>query len=237
MLWEDQYSLEEYLQQLNMRMTLDLEAVSRVTNYRAYFPTDLFTCCQDNEVFVDCGAFDGDTLKDFLKATDGRFKQYIAIEPDKMNYLKLRDVVARDFPQHSARIEPLNLAVGEQRGIVRFSDSASTESRIDDTGDQEVQCVPLDELLAKVAPTYIKMDIEGSERAAITGAREAIVHSRPIIAVSAYHKACDLWELPLMIHEMVADYSFYLRPEKRAGWDLICYAIPHERACRRQTRN
>jgi FkbM family methyltransferase len=233
-LWEDQYSLEEYLQQLKMRMTIDLEAVTRATNYRAYFPDDLFTLSDDDEVFVDCGAFDGDTLKDFLKEVDGRFQKFIAVEPDKRNHQKLQDLVERDYPQHSARIEPLNLAVGERREILRFSDFAGTESRIDDSGKTEVQCIPLDELLANDTPTYIKMDIEGSERAALIGGRATIARSRPVLAVSAYHKAPDLWELPLLIREMVADYSFYLRPEKRAGWDLICYAVPQERARQHQ---
>ena len=214
-------------------MTLELEAVTRVTDYCSYFPTDLFTLSKD-EVFVDCGAFDGDTLKDFLKVVDGRFKKFVAVEPDKANYQKLRDQVMREYQAHSARILPFNLAIGEQRGIVRFSDFASTESRIDDAGTIEVECVPLDELLANDDPTYIKMDIEGSENAALRGGRETIARARPVLAVSVYHKAADLWELPLLIHEMVTDYAFYLRPEKRSGWDLICYAVPRERLCRRQ---
>jgi FkbM family methyltransferase len=230
-IWGDQYSLEEYLSQLKMRMTLDLESVTRVADYRAYFPNNLFTLSKNNEVFVDCGAFDGDTLKDFLKVVDGRFKKFFAIEPDKTNYQKLRDMIEREYQPHSARILPFNLAVGEQRGIVRFSNFASTESRIDDAGTIEVECLPLDELLAKDNPTYIKMDIEGSEKAALLGGRETIARSRPVLAVSAYHKATDLWELPLLICELVADYAFFLRPEKRAGWDLICYAVPRERLC------
>ncbi len=236
-IWEDQYSLEEYLAQLRMRMTLELETVTRVTDYCAYFPNDLFTLSKDDEVFVDCGAFDGDTLKDFLKVVDGRFKKFFAVEPDKANYQKLRDLIVREYQPHSARILTSNLAVGEQRGIVRFSDFASTESRIDDAGTIEVECVTLDELLANDNPTYIKMDIEGSEKAALCGGRETIVRSRPVLAVSAYHKATDLWELPLFIREMVTDYAYYLRPEKRSGWDLICYAVPRERLFRRQSVN
>jgi len=231
-IWEDLYSIEEYLSQLKMRMTLDLEAVTRVTDYRAYFPNDLFTISKGDEVFVDCGAFDGDTLKDFLKVVDGRFKKFFAVEPDRINFQKLRDLVEREYQTHSARILPFNLAVGEQPGTVRFSDFASTESRIDDARTIEVECVPLDKLLAKDNPTYIKMDIEGSEKAALLGGRETITRSRPVLAVSAYHKATDLWELPLLISEMVTNYAFYLRPEKRAGWDLICYAVPHERMVR-----
>jgi FkbM family methyltransferase len=229
-IWEDQYSLEEYIAQIKLRMTLDLEAVTRVTDYRAYFPRDLFTLSTEKEVFVDCGAFDGDTLKDFLKEVDSKFKKFIAVEPDVINYQRFRDLVHREYQTHSSKILPFNLAVGERRSIVRFTDSGSTESRIDDSGNIEVECRSLDELLENDQPTYIKMDIEGSERAALIGARKTIFRSRPVLAVSAYHNPADLWEIPLLISKMVSDYVYYLRPEKRAGWDLICYAVPIERS-------
>jgi hypothetical protein len=76
------------------------------------------------------------------------------------------------------------------------------------------------------------MDIEGAEAGALRGAQTVLSRHRPILAVSAYHKVTDLWALPLLIESLVDRYAFSLRPEKKAGWDLICYAVPRERLLR-----
>ena len=74
--------------------------------------------------------------------------------------------------------------------------------------------------------TFVKMDIEGSELATLAAAKELIRKHEPILAISAYHQQCDLWNIPLLIRELNADYSFYLRPHVLEGWDLVCYAVP-----------
>ena len=42
-----------------------------------------------DEVLVDCGAFDGDTVLEFLACTQGRFKHVFSYEPDPTNFDKL----------------------------------------------------------------------------------------------------------------------------------------------------
>jgi len=46
---------------------------------------------------------------------------------------------------------------------VKFSATGTISAMISEDGEYEVDCIPLDELLADHVPTYIKMDIEGSE--------------------------------------------------------------------------
>ena len=47
-------------------------------------------------MFVDCGAFDGDTLKEFLARWARRLAgyRYVALEPDPINFAKLTAYVA-----------------------------------------------------------------------------------------------------------------------------------------------
>jgi hypothetical protein len=78
-------------------------------------------------------------------------------------------------------------------------------------------------------PTFIKMDIEGAESVALTGAGTGIRHGRPVLAISAYHKQADLWELPRQVHDMAPDHRLYLRPHAGEGFDTVLYAIPPER--------
>jgi hypothetical protein len=61
------------------------------------------------------------------------------------------------------------------------------------------------------------------------GARRTISEQKPVLALSAYHKQDDLWELPLEIFEMQPEYDFRLVPHVSDGWDLVLYALPKER--------
>jgi len=57
-----------------------------------------------NEVFVDCGAFDGDTIAQFRRATDDHFDQIIAFEPDPVNFAALKSAHQRRSTNHTAPI-------------------------------------------------------------------------------------------------------------------------------------
>jgi FkbM family methyltransferase len=227
-LWTDDFSVREFAAQLELRIGLDLRVISGGCSYPAYFPSDLFRFGPE-EVFVDCGAYDGDTYLDFKAVTSGNFSRYIALEPDEASFLKLTARASADLFGPAPRARLLKLGAGEREEVIRFSADGSTESRIDAAGSIEIRCAPLDTILRDEAPTYLKMDIEGAEAAALRGARATILRHRPILAVSAYHRVSDLWELPLLIDSLAPDYAFFLRPEKKAGWDLICYAVPRDR--------
>jgi hypothetical protein len=73
------------------------------------------------------------------------------------------------------------------------------------------------------------MDIEGAERAALVGSSRVIRDGQPLLAVAAYHKQADLWELPRLVHDMVPEYRMFLRPHAGEGFDTVLYAMPPER--------
>jgi hypothetical protein len=92
-----------------------------------------------------------------------------------------------------------------------------------------VDLVCLDEALSGVEPTYIKMDIEGAELDALTGARGIIERYTPVLAICSYHLQNHLWKVPLLIRSFSDKYEFLLRPHFLEGWDLVTYAIPKHR--------
>lgn len=61
---------------------------------RQYFPEDIIQL-NEKEVFVDCGAYIGDTLESFLKRTS-RFKKYYALEPDRRRFNELHSKMIKD---------------------------------------------------------------------------------------------------------------------------------------------
>ncbi|MEY2562634.1 MAG: hypothetical protein QOH88_827 [Verrucomicrobiota bacterium] len=227
-LWADDRSRAEFNAQLRWRTELDFEGLPAPVGGPAYFPKDVVRLRTD-ERLVDCGAFDGDTFRDFLSTSAGRFESYWALEPDPANFAKLRTVVETLGGSVAERTRIFPVAASNRRETLRFTAGATASSTLDPSGDLEVQGERLDALLAAMRPTFIKMDIEGAEPAALEGCGEVLPASRPIVAVSAYHLQEHLWELPLYLAQRLSDYSFFLRPHDLEGWDLVLYAIPAER--------
>ena len=87
----------------------------------------------------------------------------------------------------------------------------------------------LDEVLGENKPTYIKMDIEGSELDALMGAQNIIRKNLPVLAICSYHRQDHLWKIPALIHSYADEYRFFLQPHLLEVWDLVCYAIPVHR--------
>lgn len=220
-------SRSEYVAQLRFRLLGDFCCLPEPTPGAIYFQEDLYKL-GDEEIFVDCGAFDGDTLSLFLEKTGNTFGSVIALEPDPANYAKLADRLIQMPPEVGSRIALHQVATGKSNTRVMMDVGNGAASQVG-SGDYEVECVSLDSLLHDIPVSIIKMDIEGSELSTLAGAQNLIQKSTPILTISAYHRQSDLWEIPLFINGLISDYSFHLRPHMLEGWDLVCYAIPRKR--------
>jgi len=227
-LWADEASRQEYLAQVRWRMHLDFDGLPRPVSCPQYFPPDLFSVL-DDEVFIDCGAFNGDTIKALLEVRKGRFKGIVALEPDPANFDALRRYVGGLAENLRRRILLHPLAAAAHTGTLTFDACGTASSGMSALGTLMVDCVALDELLVGVHPTYLKMDIEGGEINALRGARDLIRRTRPVLAISAYHLQDHLWQVPLLIRSFCDDYAYYLRPHDEENWDLVCYAVPAHR--------
>jgi FkbM family methyltransferase len=226
-LWADAASRREYIAQLRWRLSFDFDGLGPPALDTIYFPPDLVRL-QANELFVDCGAFDGDTLREFLIASNGAFEKYIAFEPDPGNFARLNDSLTGLPDAVRQRIEICRAAIAAADGTARFSAEGGPSSHLGE-GDLEVEAIALDRYLGNRRPTFIKMDIEGAEPEALAGVNRHIRADAPILAISCYHRQDHLWAIPLLINSINSQYAFYLRPHDLEGWDLVCYAIPRSR--------
>ena len=223
----DGASRREFLAQLRFRLLADFEALNTPLPGEQYFRDDLFEWDAE-EVFVDCGAFDGDTIRVILERYGERFGRIEAFEPDPINSRKLATFVDSLEPSVANRIALRSVATGAERCTVRFTASGSLTSAVG-SGETTVECMPLDDLLSGIRPTFIKMDIEGSEPDALLGARRTIGRHAPLLAVCAYHLQDHLWKLPTIIRSFSDRYSFHLLPHNTEGFDLVYYAVPEGR--------
>jgi FkbM family methyltransferase len=227
-IWADAESAAEYASQIRWRFLLDYPALAMPRpTVETYFPTDLIRP-SDDEVFVDCGAFTGDTIEAFLEVRSGRFGKIVGIEPDVVNCRSLQGRI--DEWQRSGmgpmRVEPV--AVGSERGTLRFETTGTAGSSVG-SGADTVDVAPLDEILAGDRPTYIKFDVEGAERDALVGGSATIRANMPVLAVCLYHRPEDLWDLPLLVRSMRPDYRMYVRRYSDERWETVLYAVPPDR--------
>ena len=226
-LWGDDASRREYIAQLKWRIFMDFDALPAPVTHQIYFPNDL-TSLSPDDVFVDCGAYDGDTIRSLLQAIETYSGNIFAFEPDPANFQKLEQYVSALPGSVHERLKLYPFAVGAHKSRVKF-EASGTEASFVGSGDIEVDCVALDEILSDQKPTYIKMDIEGSELHALAGAQNTIKNNLPVLAVCAYHSQDHLWKIPALIHSYSDQYRFFLRPHLLEVWDLVCYAIPINR--------
>ncbi len=225
-LWSDERSLREYVDQVRWRLTADFAALSPAEPDQ-YFAEGLVQV-GPNEVFADCGAFTGDTLMDVARRV-GSWRAYHAFEPDPATFSALQEVVAELPETLRANVHLHRAATSDQRGTARFSATGLGSAKLSAGGTYEVECVSLDDVLGAAPPTFVKMDIEGAEAAALAGSRNVIADGRPLLAVAAYHNQADLWELPRLVTEISQDYRLFLRPHAAEGFDAVLYGIPRER--------
>jgi hypothetical protein len=73
---------------------------------------------------------------------------------------------------------------------------------------------------------YLKLDVEGSELAALKGADMAIKKFRPKLAISLYHNPNDLFEIPLYIKNQYPFYDFYLDHYTIHYDETVLYCMP-----------
>jgi len=227
-LWSDDASRAEYVAQVRLRLLADFDGLSHPVAHPQYFPDDLYEW-RDDEVIVDGGAYDGDSLRSLVVLHGDAFKKVIAFEPDPANFAKLGATVAALPREWRERIVTLRMALGDASDTLPMVASGTASSSMGaGAGGATVQVAvePLDDVIGADRPTLVKLDIEGAEPEALLGARRTITTNGPVCAICVYHRQDHLWRLPLMLHEFRDDYAFFLRPHNEEGWDLVCYAVP-----------
>jgi FkbM family methyltransferase len=227
-LWSDDLSRRRYVALVKARLSLQLGPEIDVDEPEPYFLSGRYTARPD-EHYVDCGAYDGDAIRQYLAASGDRFGAITAFEPDEHNYTRLIESISSLSPDVRHRIEAVQAAVGARSETVSFSADLLEQSHISEEGDRLVQCIALDDGDGP-PPTLVKLDVEGEEPNALLGMRRLISEHRPVLAVSVYHTLDHVWSLPLLIDSIAGSYRFHLACHGMASWDTICYAIPEERA-------
>lgn len=183
---------------------------------------DIFEPVED-EVFIDGGAYGGETVKNYIDWCKGNYKKIFCFEPDKENmqkcgkYLKVNKI---------PRVKLIQKGLGDDEKELLFNAVGTGGSSFTEDGSVKVPVTSIDHVLEdySISKLYIKMDIEGSEMNALAGATRTIKKYKPRLAICVYHKEFDFVNIPLYLLELNPEYKFYMRHYASNMCETVLYA-------------
>lgn len=185
---------------------------------------DCFQEVIDKKVFIDAGAYTGDTLRAMVEKGISPLKVY-SFEADINNYTKLESYAKKQEKTIQCKCENYALWDGYTKLGIKLR---SFQSKVGIGEDAIVEAVSIDGYFEKISVGFIKMDIEGAERKALAGGMKVIKRDRPILAISIYHSLDDIVEIPKMLMEELDGYAFFIRKHADTYAEAILYAVPEE---------
>jgi len=162
----------------------------------------------ENEVFVDCGCYIGDTVVQYANVVNDKWKQVYtydisrpSIEVIKKNLADLNNVDIR------------HKGTGDKNTLMTLvgMDQPFHGNKLSSTGEGEkIPVVRLDDDI-KEPISYLKIDCEGMDKETLNGAYGHIRKYHPKLHVDSYHKLGDLIDIPFLILKIDPTYSLSLR--------------------------
>ena len=193
----DEQSCKVFANVLNYKLSGRPEYLWQCETDRTEDLTQLFSFGKE-ESYLDLGAYDGDTVREFLQLTGGSYKK-----------------------EGLKNVQLVEAAVWNEDTELDFSDSGGRQSTLINAHKRKVRALKMDNLLQGEAVTYIKMDVEGAEKQALSGLEQHIKSDRPKMFIAAYHYDNDFFELPELLWQLCPEYKIYLRKHRYVpAWEM-----------------
>ena len=223
-LLSDESSKNTFLRILLYRLTLDKTWLNKVVSDEPMYFIKPFRNLSPDEVFVDCGAYIGDTVNDYFKYNDAP-KSVYAFEPDSASRKKLRETIKKYTSNTSFHI--FSQGLSDSSGKMFFEETGGQGSHFSESNNESdclsIELTTIDDAVSEI-PTFIKMDIEGFEKCSIIGGKKHISNSYPKLAICIYHKITDYWEIPLLIKEEFPEYKkFEVRQYSNGAFETVLF--------------
>lgn len=201
---EDSFSKKVFENILCYKITGEISYLREITTLPQEAYDNILKIARDS-TYVDLGAYNGDTVREFISLSGEDYKRIIAVEPNGRNYRKLCE-----YSQNVRNLTCINAACQSFSGEIKFSKGGGRMAKADGNGVL-TSCVSVDDIVKGDGCDYIKYDVEGAEKEALEGSRETVKSFSPKLCVALYHRLEDIFEIPLQIYEMNPDYKFYMR--------------------------
>lgn len=213
--------------------TRPLQHMERV----AYFSMPEFYGCAYREVFVDIGAYVGDTIEQYLFSRQGGFSRIYAIEPNRVSFEALSarvERLCREWALDRERIQLIQAGIGKEschgHVVSGSGTNAQLGSRVSEEADSGDALVihKIDELFRDEHIGFLKADIEGYELDMLQGGIHVIKRDRPKLAVCIYHNCSDMYRIFAYLRQELTEYRFAVRHHAYSFAETVLYAWPAE---------
>lgn len=174
----------------------------------SYFDNPFFSVGQ-HEYYADIGAYNGDTIQEFLKCTRGWYSRIYAVEPEAENFNCLQAFVRNKALEHISLFqcgcwnEDMELSFGVD--AERSSISVTSQSQ-----DKKIKVFPLDSLLADCQVTLVKINYLHGMSETIEGMKGILKTQAPRLAITVGFDNWSLIRIPHIIKEINPDYNLHL---------------------------
>jgi FkbM family methyltransferase len=219
----DEKSKQTFADVINFRLSGKVEYLQNYSTREEVFSEVLKL--SSHETYLDLGAYNGDTILEFLETVNYQYDRIVGLEPNIKNFRRLtRNTSTVD------NLDIYNYASWDKKETLLFSSGAGRMSTVQENAlgkVKEVQAVDVDSLFSQydTLPTFVKMDVEGAEKQAIMGC-EKIIRNGCKLAISLYHRNEDIFAIPLQIKELNPNLKFYIRKQLYIpAWETNLYCI------------
>ena len=179
---------------------------------------------EEGDVVIDGGGGMGDTALYFADRV-GPEGRVLCLEFEPLNLAQLKLNLEAN-PHLAGRIKVVEQPLWDRPGEELPFDPAFGRTTVTQSeGSRAVTTTTIDELIGGGRVDLVKLDVEGAERRALEGGREAIARCAPKLAVSAYHRLEDLVELPELIAGLGMGYEMFLDHFLPAAEETILFGI------------
>lgn len=223
---EDDESKKYYINSALARLTRNPKYLVPNSNVKVLGEYADKVIFQEGDQIIDCGAYTGDTAELYINKLQGDCYVY-AIEPSLENYGKMIERISEKHLEKN--VDPICCAVADEDKETKIcyneNDFGMGMGLLKEDGsiEQRVLVRTLDSLFADKKITYIKMDVEGEEKAALIGGNYVIKNNKPRLMISGYHKVEDLWEIPETIWGIDKNYKIYVGHAPGVSMELEFY--------------
>ncbi len=181
---------------------------------------------QKGDIVIDAGAYTGNTVSYFEQCVGDTGKVY-AFEPMQKTFTTLQENMG-----HIPHVHLVQAGVSDVDGHVHIAEQNTPGANLRTEGSVRVETRSIDSFLQEQGLDrldFLKMDIEGSEMAALKGAKNTIQNLHPKMAICVYHKTNDIFQIYKRVLAYNSHYTFYLKHCSNTLWETVLFCMPSDK--------
>lgn len=224
-LLEDRESQESMIAYLKCKISENVDHIINIYREGTNYFTNAIYKAGEQEVYVDVGAYTGDSLESFLKTVNNHYKKVYAFEPEEKNF-KLLEKYVKDNKMENIILE--KKGTWNKRDILSFRDteeSSSIDSAKPDGKAVEIAVDTLDNMLKGETVTLVKINFLVGVKETIEGMKKIMVQSKPKLVVTVGFDEYALLLIPALIKTINPAYKIYLRFADAMPARLLLFAV------------